>query len=404
MRKQLAVAATAAMLTALLPLGSSALADGQGPQIIAGTLVDGNGSPVAADITVSVESAVSGGDMLTPIAHGASDQSGVFDIHGALGNAPATVNPDGSVTLEVDAVANGNTRLFYIDATPPDAQSGRPDWTWGDVVDPNMLPTQAAAAGLPSQADAQAQEHSPLGGLQLDTGDTLAAQPNTMTTASSTSCDAGLNAHIVWLDNGNTTRRNAPIMHFTVKRRMGINYDWATTKESKSGIAVNWAGSDYGGGLSYEQTQTTDHSLHASHDSAWNGWLKINVQYNQQYRWCQYIDPYGVMRRYRMDGDNVNRWVPDHWTLGTAQPTDSLVYNCGSGDAVYIATDVTTGSGDTKVYNNTFTVANVKLDASQTTSTNHQETAVLDRGYAKAHICGSGSDPSYSSLFWEIPM
>lgn len=403
MQRKLAAGATAALLTALLPLGATAHADGQGPQIIAGTLVDGHGSPVAADITINVENAVRGGDMLTPIAHGTSTPSGDFNIHGTLGDAPSTLNPDGTVSLEVDAVSNGHTRLFYIDATPPDAQAGRPDWTWGDVVDPNMLPTQAAAAGLPSQADPQAQAHAPLGGLQLNTGDTL-AQPATMTTSSTTSCTSGLNAHIVWLDNGNTDRRNTPIMHFTVKRRLGLDYYWGTTNNTKLGIAVNWSGSNYGGGLSYEQTQTTDHSLNTSHDSAWNGWLKINQQYNQQYRWCQYIDPYGVVQRYRMDDNSVNRWVPDHWTLGTAQPTDSMVYNCGSGDAVYIATSVTTGSGDTKVFNNQFTVANVKLDASQTTSSNHQETAVLDRGYAKAHICGDGSDPSYSSLFWEIPM
>ncbi len=319
------------MLTALLPLGSNALADGQGPQIIAGTLVDGHGSPVAATITVSVEHSTPEGDVETPIATGVSTPSGEFNIRGGLGNAPATVNPDGSVQLEVDAQANGQDRIFTMAATPPDAQHGRPDWTWGEAVNPDMLPAKAQAPGLPDQANAQAQAHAPLSGLQLNAGTTLdAATSNaTMTTSSTSSCSGSganyIGTTYVWKNLNAWKQRMVPIMHYILDGRTWDKYTWQTTEKTKIGVAIMSPSSTYGGGLSYSQQQDTSSGVGPVdiNQDYFIGTEKVNWNFRKQRRYCRVL-----YTNYNVDtATDTYRWKAWAFLGGNGHPSDGVVYN-----------------------------------------------------------------------------
>lgn len=153
---------------------------------MSGRLVAPEGSPVAGlDLVVRVERHVPGGTLNTPIARGTADGGGRFDLQGALGDAPRSANPDGSVTLEVMATDGTRSRFFTINATPP--EPGQAGWTFNGTPDLHMPP--AAAEHLSQLA------YQPLQGLALrwdGNGELPAetAQP-TQTTQTTAAADFG---------------------------------------------------------------------------------------------------------------------------------------------------------------------------------------------------------------------
>lgn len=398
MRKQLAVAATGAMLTALLPLGSTALADGQPPQIIAGTLVDDQGSPVAASITVRVEHSTPEGDVETPIATGFTTPSGQFIIRGGLGNTPATLNPDGSVQLEVDAQANGQDRLFTLAATPPNPTVGRPDWTWGDAADPSLLPPQA---------NANAQAHQPLSGLRLDSGSTLdAATTNTTSTASVCDCCGGISAQYIWKNMDEWTWRSPPVMHFTLLERTWWKYTWTSTAQTQIGIAVETPTvENYSEGLSYSQLQnySTSEGPFKHDTNYWNGTARMEWRFRHQKQVCRITYASGASQD---TPTGYYRWKAWNFTGGNSGPSDSFGYACNysSHHDTTITAPLTTSNGYTELFKGWFNIAGVNLNASQTTSGATALTAGVKAGYAKARICGDGAAPAWAPLFWEEPL
>lgn len=408
--RKLAVAATTAMLTALLPLGSTALADGQGPQIIAGTLVDGQGAPVAASITVSVEHSTPEGDVETPIATGFSTPSGKFIIRGGLGNAPATVNPDGSVQLEVDAQANGQERIFTMGATPPAPAAGRPDWTWGDVVNPDMLPAQAQAPGLPNQVNAQAQAHAPLSGLQLDTGTTLdAATSNATVSPSSTSSCSGSGANYigftyVWKNLDTWAQRMVPIMHYQLDGRTSDTYEWDTTNKTEIGVAIMSPSQTYAGGMSYSEQESGSTGVGPVNINTnyFIGTEKVNWNFRKQRKYCRVL-----YTNYHVDtATDTYRWKAWELLGGNGHPADNTVYNCNWSQHYdqRIQDPFYTRNGYTKVYKGGFNLAGIGLNASQETSTEHKQTISVRhaQGYTYARICGYNNYPAQAPLAFEV--
>jgi hypothetical protein len=137
--------------TTMSPAASEDPAPNGDPQLMSGSVVRPDGTPAkTADLTVYVETQTEFGSLSTPIAEGRTTPTGKFIIYGNLRDqrardavAEATRNPDDSVFLEVVVREGVDERYYNLDAVPPTA--GKPDWTWGDVADPNLLSPDAAA-------------------------------------------------------------------------------------------------------------------------------------------------------------------------------------------------------------------------------------------------------------------
>lgn len=98
-----------------------------------------------AELVVHVANTTDTGTDLTPMAEGVTDDTGSFELHGALGEAPYSLNPDGSVQLEIMVTdpAADTIRFVLLNALPP--AENRPDWTFNQTPDPAVLPEPAAA-------------------------------------------------------------------------------------------------------------------------------------------------------------------------------------------------------------------------------------------------------------------
>jgi hypothetical protein len=105
------------------------------PELSAGTVV---GIPDRASVTVPVgaEEILANGDVVVhPLAATAVDGT-TFNLTGPL-TAPTTRNPDGSVPLELQVTGAGVTKVFNLNALPPDAT--HTSWRWSRAPDTDLV-------------------------------------------------------------------------------------------------------------------------------------------------------------------------------------------------------------------------------------------------------------------------
>src|SRR4051794_19815807 len=111
------------------------------PELSAGTVV---GIPDRASVTVTVgaEEIRANGDVVVhPLAATAVDGT-TFNLTSAL-TAPATRNPDGSVPLELQVTGAGVTKVFNVNALPPDGT--HTSWRWSRAPDTDLVSGHSGA-------------------------------------------------------------------------------------------------------------------------------------------------------------------------------------------------------------------------------------------------------------------
>lgn len=381
-----------------------------GPQMLAGEVVDEDGSPFGgAEIAVYVEEERKSGDYMTMIAEGHTNPAGRFVIRGGLEGATHTVNPDRSVTLQVAVDDGVDTKFFDIDARPPAPRKGRPDWSWGGVVDSMYLPASAAP-------QAQARAGKVLEGLRLDLSpgaDTdegmqkgkgrrganeLALMKHSNNVCSSTA----------WRWIPDTARfRWTPNTQIYQYNRTKMAYHWETTKETKLQIGYTGEGTvkgvPYKGGLSYANGGSASSWVDMSFPQKGAGrrqLVKTQWRYQKQKLMC-YSTISGMNGTWSDTGHR--RFKARSWTGGNKPVDYSKTFTCPS--------DHITKTFGTVGYKNTKTerweafinIAGLQLDSTQQNTKATFQTVGPGGGFAKAKICGKQAMPAESSLIREYP-
>lgn len=381
------------------------------PQILAGHLTTPAGKPLAgAAVTVSVTRDEGDTSVETPIATTTSGPDGSYTLTGDLGNAPHSTNPDGTIQLQIDVNAPGETRTYFVNARPPAA--GRTAWTWGDAADSAVLPS-AAQAGVSRAAAAaadgllQAAAHKPLKGVDLKTlpvsragvtTATVAGRKITLANTSYSYC-----THTWWTtESGHDIRRNVAVQHIATEDRAKQDYKWFTTKNTQLGIVVDedisTSGGKVGAGFSYEKGTEKTSSTHPHFTTKfWTGHFNTEWRYRRQQMHCTYRNQYG---EYHTMATKKHRYVPWNWTLGNSSAKDSRDFKCRSSTRSQY--QISTATNTWQKLSGYFSIWGVKVTAEQKATTGDILTMTKRKGYKYFYICGNySSDPGSSSAIWE---
>jgi hypothetical protein len=414
---------TAGALTIVVGLTASTSAieksssNGDGPQMVSGIVLDTRGHPVAdAGIGVYVEQELPDADKLTLIAEGHTTRAGRFSIRGGVQGAPFTTNPDDSVTLQINVNDGIDVTHFDIDVRPPAPSKGRPDWTWGEVVDSHYLPRAAAPRAQERTGDVVAGLELQLAGEPTEGVTPPEGEAPTHESPNGIEPDIALMKHDAtwcntqywrWLPD--TSRfRSTPNMHVYQYNRTGMNYKWSTTRQTKLQIAYTGEGTvkgvGYKGGLSYTTEKDTTNWIDASWPRKAEGRnlvLKTEWRYQKQKLMCE-TSMSGTGQEGGYDTGH-RRFKARTWTLGNRDVPTNLFWSCPSENRTVIDHKVGIDNGKTNRWNEWFEIVGVKLDATQTNTTKTVLSIWPAGGFNRAKICGKGAKPGSAALVREYP-
>jgi hypothetical protein len=413
--------------TTIAPAASEDPAPNDGRQLMSGTVVRPDGTPAKmADITVHVETQTEFGSLSTPIAEGRTTPTGKFIIYGNPRDqrardavAEATRNPDDSVFLEVAVREGADERFYNLDAVPP--TTGRPDWTWGEVADPNLLSPDAAADHNSLARRPLRNLVFPLGGTGSDTiqgevltetGGPLAEDLALM--GHKKDCSSADKQRWVWVaDTGRA--RWIPLHMETQRNRSSMKYKWNSTGKTKLqmvyGVAGDFKGTAYKAGfsfstenatgVSYTKTlgnanNTSTRARYSTTRAKWSIWRQKKQCQSYYYdstgslRWRDWHDT--TLRRDRMrkwEGDVRTEQVGDYW-------------NCNYNYRAKVDGEIEIKRDKTTVWGSYVGLAGLELDASQTNTAGHTLTIWPSGGFAKMAVCGWKDDWPYASTTREV--
>lgn len=334
------------------------------------------------------------------------------------------MNPDGSVRLEITAITSNLVRHYLINAMPP--TSTTTEWTWPAVPDETVTDplTAVEAAELPgreitdlalrvaagesvamnSSVDTLESPEPPDTGGEaaeadetLDTGLDGAANStgtmsalNTAAAAVAMACTSG-EGSTYWKGTGTYKSRQLPIHWNEIANNTKSKYAWQTTNKTTMQAAYAGTGANYSGGFSYSvdndssaglsKTITADYSKHV---------LKVEWKYQKQKQMC-------FNAGYPYETGEI-RWVPHHWTTGSASDATSWSFQCYNSNRVEIAADTWVSRTTTSTYAGAFAIAGVELSSRQSNSSSHRHDYILKNGKNVAYVCGHGNDPALASF------
>lgn len=403
-----------------------------GPQLVSGVVVDENGEPVqAADIEVYIEDRRAEGDWMTKIADGHTNPHGKFLIHGNLARKVArTVHHDDTVTLQVNVNDGIDTKHFDLDVLPPAPSKGRPDWSWGPVVDSGLLPETAAPAAQEHAGDAldlklrMGTENAPapdgispedVGAAGPETDQPAAEDGEGLALMSHGSCDG----YYLWkwikdtATNNTKEKRYVPAMQIGQFNRSEQNFGWRTTNNTSLMIAYTGAGTvsgaPYQGGFSKvteeSASKEADLNFPVPKDGEWLGFAKQRWIYQKQKQVC--VEGYtsakdGVFIESGRYDTKHRRYKPRSWELGSQKAENGKTWGCTDDwHKTVIAGKTSITNGKTARYNGWFSIANVKLDVTQVEN-DQTWFNIKPVGFEEAAICGKGNAPHKANLIREI--
>lgn len=380
-----------------------------------GRLVDLGGRVVGqVRLIARVAEDVSDGTKGHVVARAVARPEGTFTLRGSLGKTPHTLNPDGTVAVEVMAIDGEKVRFFNLNVHAP--SPGHPEWTFGARPDATMLPAA-------SRATSSSLAHQELRGVELrmegdgtltdGTGDEsydpvdgavsnsegtepTATQPSArmVSTSSAYQCVEGT----YWFDGpeSNDIVRNLP-MHLSETRARTLNrFAWSTTRESEGQVAYNGksSGGAYAGGLSFSRQNNDEAGVIAKAlNEAWRrNMLRMGWRYRQQKLWCD-----NTVGNFGTPTDTgERRYRPLRWTTQNVNREVSNTFTCQdlSLHRAEIANPVWVSKSTSMRFNGWFEIYGVKLDARQTRTDKHKITYQVRSAYDRAWLCGKGNDPA----------
>jgi hypothetical protein len=415
--------------TTISPAASEDPAPNGDPQLMSGSVVRPDGTPAKmADITVHVETQTESGSLSTPIAKGRTTPTGRFIIYGNLRDqraqdavAEATRNPDDSVFLEVAVREGADERYYNLDAVPPTA--GKPDWTWGDVADPNLLAAEAAADHNSLARKPLTNLVLPLGGPGADTmqGKVLTEQGGPLAEdlalmSHKADCSSTQISRWVWVSDTKKTRW-VPLHMETQRNRTSMKYVWNSTGKTKLqmvyGVAGDFKGTAYKAGLSFSAENATGISYSKTLGNANNTPTRARYSTTQalwsvwrQKKQCAntYTDPnsgaftVGEWHDTTLRREKLRRWEGD---VRTGEFGDywycNYDYRSRVDGPIEIKRDKTT------VWGSYVEIAGLRVDGSQTNTAGHTLTIWPSGGFAKMAVCGLNDAWPYASTTREVP-
>lgn len=404
-------------LTALLMISGAGVpipgsADAAPPELAAGRVV---GMPSGTQATVSVgsEEVLSNGDILVhPLAATALDGTS-FTLTEPL-TAPATRNPDGSVPLDVQVTGGGRTKVFNLNALPPDA--AHKDWRWSRTPDTDLVAGHSdAVAG------------TALIGITLDMTHAAAAPAVRATTALPTvsptvtaerrrdgtrttptrewgqlraaTGETGVNCNSsTWVARypAEYEKRWVPVQRIKMNRNATQSYGWSTSQGTQMQVAYVGPNDAWKGGFRYSTSRGSVTGFTAPVTTAyWSGYLKTRWRFVLQDQYCASTTwPYGAVR------SGVSRWYPKNWDGSALPVSNTAIWHCKAGTGAVTKYTSWVARSTTSRLVGQFSIAGVTLDAMQTNSSNAKHT-FRPRAGRTYRMCGNTDDPPYSKLVKE---
>lgn len=416
-QRRLAVVASC-VLTAVLGGGLSSPARAATiPPPLTGTVVLPDGTPAAgARVTVQAQVAqqIPGGDGTDGflIGEGVTDASGAWSVVPTWPSAldGPVLNPDGSITIDVQAVAADGTRekLFNIDVIEPDdpAQAAVvPELSDSDEVQGTPGgPLTGLMLSLAGTSPAPAFTPNPLPPVETDYPDESAYDVADADEGDETLANAGkppketcdLAHHVCYVtgDPG-PCRKSEPVSGWrsmkgddhTQQRWVPVQPIWTTTyghehylvengATTQMSIAYGGALGSYKGDLAYSTKDSAQMGNTANVGTWFRGYFRAQWVFRKQRQWCTGPAPghpdYNLMR-----DSGERRFVPEQWLGGLDEYSDTIpIFACHDayaitvhkGDKPWVArTSKTRFSGD-------FALFGVSLDAATENDSKHKLT------------------------------
>jgi hypothetical protein len=400
-------AAALAAPTGLLLTPPGATATPVPAPLIGGRLTNATvGSPMT--VVVGVEHTTPDGDVAVHPLAATSTGDGTFRLHGPL-TVPATRNPDGSVLLDVQVTGGGRTKIFNVNALPPDATHRT--WRWTSAPDLDLTGGTAAVAGRPIEAlSLDLRDATPAPALSTTTS---TARPPVVTRAIAaragtdagrrrvaTATDASMNCNSsTWTNRlpPTTAKRWVPTQRFWLRKHATQAFEWRTSRGTQMQVAYQGPeGGTWAGGFSYSRQRGDETGFRAPVRTAgWRGYVKTRWRFILQDQYCPSTTwPYGAVP------SGVHRWYPLNWDGSSLPVENNAVWHCKPGtDAVTRYTSWVAKSSTSRM-NGQFSLFGVGLDAMQTNSTESKHVFYPRAGHT-FHMCGNTADPPRSKLVKE---
>ena len=390
----------------------SGSAEAAPPGLASGTVV---GMPYHATSTVSVgaEEVLPNGDIVVhPLAVTAVDGT-AFSLSGPL-TVPATRNPDGSVPLDVQVTGAGRTKVFNLNALPPDGS--HPAWRWSRTPDTDLVV---------GHSDAVAEK--PLADVSLDMAHAAAAPAVRATTAlpatspyvtagmrraatdsaeregsvelRESTTATGMNCNVsTWAARSpaDYEKRWVPVQRIKMNRNATQTYGWSTSQGTQMQVAYVGPDDTWKGGFRYSVSRGSVTGFTAPvTTSYWAGYLETRWRFVLQNQYCASTTwPYGAVR------SGVRRWYPKNWDGSALPVTDTATWHCKAGTGAITRYTSWVARSTTSRMVGQFSIAGVTLDAMQTNSSSAKHT-FHPRAGRTYRMCGNTDDPPYSRLVKE---
>lgn len=401
---------------------------GVAPRLLSGTVVGESLLPLGgAQVIVRVEKDETFPTNLTrqyEIARTTTDEQGNFELSANL-DAPATVFEDGSVRLEIMTVAADKVRRYLLSATPPSSTAQH--WTWpsapdAQIMDPHSSARPQEMVGQPitdlafriaegesvamntSGESIQSPDIVDSGTEASDTEDQIDTLSDSLTKASGTTAAVDLARTVsdpacsgYWEPMGVFRARQVPVHWNFLANRSKVKFEWGTTQKTRMEVGYAGTGSNYAGGFS----ASTQNESSANLTKSWDGpytkrFFAVQWKYEKQRFYCIKYEVGAV-------DSGERRWVPHHWTTGTSSIASEYDFTCSNANKVRITADeVRIANNRSVTFSGFFSIAGVKLDATQSYETRHVNHWILKTGHSYFDMCGNGADPGAASIAKEV--
>ena len=387
----LGVSMAATLATAGVEAAEAAAAD---PLIAQGSVRSAAGRPLEGVLVVArAEHDQGRRTVQIELARTTTDTAGEFELEGEL-RGPADRNADGSVRIEIMALATDVVRYYVVNAHPP-AGSGD-DWTWSQThADPSMV-----TAGRTLRT-------SDLAGERLtDLSLSLGADPSGRVTAKQARADAreaelarpcSETAYVYYKETDDKVRRGVPVHFAYVANKTKHRFEYETTTDTSLSVAYTGVGKNYSGGLTGSTHNDTSAGLVGTKGggSKYTPFLwKLEWEYRREEKWCFNAGyPYPMGR---------SRWLPTRWTGGNWVGHDATPFACNVDFRVPSSHDFWVQRVTSSTWRGWFAIGGVELSSSQQRGSRIKGTYVLRNGKGRMLLCGNDDVPVDASFVEEV--
>jgi hypothetical protein len=387
------------------------------PVIAEGTVRSATGRPLEGILVVAhAEHDQGRRTTQVELARTTTDADGEFELAGAL-RGPADRNADGSVRIELMALAADVVRYYLVNAHPP--TEGGAEWTWSTTAaDPSIV-----EAGQGLQASDLGGE--PLAGLGITLeggvsepaepsarGDLMVAPGGEHRTAAAkaraelaradareaelaVACPSF--ADIYWQETSTTVKRGAPVHFAYVANKTKHRFEYTTTTNTSLSVAYTGVGKNYAGGLTGSAQNDTSAGLIGTKGRTTYTPLLWNLQwlYRKEDKWCFNMGHPYPMRR--------SRWLPVKWTGGNWVSHEATTFPCNPFFRAGSAHDFWVQRRTSSTWEGWFAIAGARLASSQERNSSIRGTYVLRKGKGRMVLCGREDQPADASFVEEVP-